>query len=202
MPLHQYPVVIPYRLHARPDAPQYTLHADVVASAPATAMVVAKVLCRAASLLHHGQAPVEISLERCRIGSAAFPVRGPYCYVFTRGDRLPTISFPRRIDAGAGQELGETLAGLDADLIHGAVLDAAQLGGIDSTGLAALVDHSHRIGLHLCRVPPPVAKVIAIAKLAPLLHVHPDLRTALEAMIRAARMQRSRLEERGFVARE
>ena len=202
MPLQQYPVVVPYRLHERADAPQYTLHADVVASAAGPAAAVAKVLCRAASLLHHGQAPVEIVVERCRIGAPAFAVRGPYCYVFTRGDRLPAISLPRRIEAGAGKELAETLAGLDPELIHGAVLDAAQLGGIDSTGLAALVEHSGRIGLHLCRVPAAIAKVLAIAQLSPPLHIHPDLRSALEAMIRAARMQRSRLDERGFVARE
>jgi len=201
MPLYATTVVMPYRLEERDEAPIFTCQVDSAASNPQVALSTAKLLTRINATLQHGREPLRILTERAQIGNPTHTIEGPYIYLFTHGDRIPQLSFPRRIGDQASTELEQTLAGFDPALLHGAVMDCAQLSYINTQGLTAFVAHAKRCGLQLCRLPPPLRKVMDIVGLGRLMTLHDDLRSALHAILDAVREQRTRLDEHGFQRR-
>ena len=78
------------------------------------------------------------------------------------------------------------LTGLHHDQVRGVVLDAATLAGISSAALSALVKHSEALHLQLCRVPPAIERVINTIGLNKVLRLHPDLPSALDAVVAAS----------------
>ena len=202
MPLYSTTVVVPYRMENRENAPIYSLHIDTVASTQQVAATTAKVLTTVQATLRHGKRPEHIFMERAVVGNPMHQVPGPYLYLFNKSDRIPNLSFPRRIGDQVGLELNQSLAGIDPEAIYGSVMDGAQMSYINTNGLTALIEHHAHAKLHLCRLPSPIQKVMNIVGLMKHLAVYPDLHGALQGLMHSCQKEKAqKLDAAGFQPR-
>ena len=182
MPLHDFPVIMPYRLSSATDESLYSLQIHTVVSTEAAAIATAKVLASAVASLRHPQQAFELMADRAKIGSSGRQIEGPYAYVLTKGNHLFHLDFPARIDTQAGDIMGNSFAGLDPTSLLGVVMDCHSLAYINTSGLANLAAHAKRIHLQLFRVSEPVRRVFEIVGLLHLINIHPTMQLALEQL--------------------
>ena len=188
--LYSIPVVLTYRLERHQTAALYSLHVDAVASNSAAALAVARVMVRHLCAMRDPHRQPLIADSRTRIGQPSHSVTGPYAYIIGTSNRIPHLSFPARLDNDSAIEMSAALKGIDPHLTYGVVLDCAPMQFIATSALAALGEHHRRLRLHLCRVPPAITKVLEIVGMDRLLNIHPDMRSALDAL--SARIARRR----------
>jgi anti-anti-sigma factor len=188
MPLHQIPVIVPYRLDDDADGVQYTISVQAVGTQPPAAQAVAQVLVRALAQIRHGDHPIKLIADRIQVGHPTGEINGPYAYVLAHGAQIGLLNFPARIDQDHGQLVGQMLEGLDSKQVHGVLFDAIHLTYINSLGLAALAGHATRLNLRLFRASNPIAKVIEITGLTRQIPMYPDLPSALGELVRKGRL--------------
>ena len=186
MPLHAIPVVIPWQLGSGPTATTHTTGVQAVATTPAAALAVSKMLVQALAAIRHPGVPVAVDLDRSKVGAVGAEIMGPYVYVFGTGSSITHLSFPARIDQDAGARLNQSLDGLDPTRVQGVLMDCVLLNYINSSGLAALAGAASKINIQLFRVPPPILKVLQMTGLDRLIPNHSDMATALAALTRKA----------------
>ncbi len=180
MPLHDIPVVIPYRLSGDPGNVLYPLQVHTVASGEAAALATAKLLTHTIANLRHPGRIVEVVSERAKCGQPTRQVDGPYAYVLTVGSHIHHLDFPARIDSQSGEVMGDAFAGLDPTTLHGVVMDCHAMTYINTAGLASIAGHAKRLHLRLFRVSEPVRRVFEIVGLTQLLRIMPTLQAALD----------------------
>lgn len=180
MPLHDIPIVIPYRLSGDHGGVLYPLQIHTVTSGEAAALATAKLLARTVANIRHPGRTVEVVSERAKSGQPARQVDGPYAYVLTTGNHIHHLDFPARIDSQSGEVMGDAFAGLDPTTLHGVVMDCYAMAYINTSGLASIAGHAKRLRLRLFRVSEPVRRVFEIVGLTQLLRILPTLQTALE----------------------
>ncbi len=188
--LHSIPVVLTYRLERHQTAALHSLHVDTVASNQAAALAVARVFSRHLCAMRGLQQQPQIVDSRIRIGQPSHSVSGPYAYIIGISNRIPHLSFPTRLDNDSAEEMSAALKGIDPRLTYGVVLDCAPMQFIATSALAVLGEQHRRLRLHLCRIPTPIRKVLEIVGMDRLLNIHPDMRSALDAL--SARIARHR----------
>ncbi len=188
MAFYAIPVVLPFRMSDDSATPLGSLHIDAVATNPAGALAVAKVVATNLCLLRHGRRPRQLLLERARVGRPDRVITGPYAYIIGKGNRVAHLSLPPRIDDAAGDELDQALAGIDPRTCPGVVMDCAQMTGIATAGISALVTHSRRLCLELFRPPEAIMKVLRIVGTDRFLQIHADMRDALADLVHRARL--------------
>jgi anti-anti-sigma regulatory factor len=179
MPLHDIPVVVPYRLNDDRNGVLYPLQIHTVASSDAVALATAKVLAQTVASIRHPGRPIQVVGERAKSGQPARQVDGPYAYVLTTGNHIHHLDFPARIDSQSGEVMGDAFAGLDPGTLHGVVMDCHAMTYINTAGLASIAGHAKRLHLRLFRVSEPVRRVFEIVGLTTLLRILPTLQAAL-----------------------
>lgn len=180
MPLHDIPVVIPYRLGGDQSGALFPLQIHTVASNEAAALATAKLLSSTVASIRHPGRTLEIVSERAKCGQPARQVDGPYAYVLPIGNHIHHLDFPARIDSQSGEVMGDAFAGLDPTTLHGVVMDCHALTYINTAGLASIAGHAKRLHLRLFRVSEPVRRVFEIVGLTQLLRILPTLQAALD----------------------
>lgn len=183
MPLYAIPVVVPYRCSDDANPPLFNLHVEAVSSTPERAVSTAKGLAHLVGQLRHGGPPLQVYRERASVARPRSAVNGPYAYLLLRTDRIPHLAFPQRFDERGSQDLHEALNALDENLVLGLLMDLAPLTYISSSGLAVMVEQSRRLNLHCFRVPENILHVINVTGIDRHLHLHTDIRGAMDGLL-------------------
>jgi anti-anti-sigma regulatory factor len=183
MPLHEFPVVVPYRLRDESDGVMYSIQVHAVASADKAAVAIATLLVQGLAQIRHPGRAIEAVTDRIKIGPPRQQIDGPYAYVLTQGNRIHQLTFPARIDSQSGESMGNAFAGIDPKTLYAVLLDCHALTYINTAGLASIAAHAKRLHLRLFRISDPVRKVFEIVGLLQMLRVHTSLQAALEDLI-------------------
>lgn len=187
MTLHAISVVLPYRTEGGTNPPLYNIQVEAVSSTAKRAIATAQSLSYVVGQLHHGGIPRQVFKERAMVDPPRNVIAGPYAYLITKGDRVPHLAFPPRMEEQASQDLSESLGNLDEELIDGILFDLAPMASITSTGLAGLVEHCKRLNIHFFRPGNNVRKVLDITGLINHLDVHEDIRGAMDGLLQRHR---------------
>lgn len=182
MPLYSIPVVMPYRIDLDDGAPMYNLHVETVASSRKAALSTAKALCKLVSMLNFGEPARDILVERAQVGELVHQVVGPYCYILTKSQHVPNLSFPPRLDRESSLTLLESFKGISTKHVHGVLMDCAPLTFIDSSAMSALASCTKLHNLQLFRVSEPIMKIFTIVGLHKVLPIHNEITGAMDAL--------------------
>jgi anti-anti-sigma regulatory factor len=181
VPLHDFPVIMPYRAANQPDDILRPLQIQTVASEPRAALAAAQVIANALAALQSPSGATIVN-DSVKVGQSGRVIDGPYAYILTKSNRVLHYSFPARIDSEAGEAMGNFFAGLDVTNLFGVIMDCHLLTYINTSGLASLAAHAGRTRLQLFRVSEPVRRVFEIVGLVHLLKIHNSLSDAVIAL--------------------
>lgn len=194
MPLYSIPVALPYRTDLDAGAPIYNVQIETVASSREAALSTAKALCKLTSYIRFGEPARDMLTERALVGEVQNQVVGPYCYIITKCQRIPHLSFPPRLDKDASATMIESFKGLQAKMVDGILMDCAPLTYIDSSSMSALASCSKTHNLQLFRVLDPIMKIMTIVGLNKILPIHADINSAMDALLHNAQQQPDTIE--------
>ncbi|TVR14622.1 MAG: anti-sigma factor antagonist [Planctomycetota bacterium] len=187
MPIHAFPVVLPYQPYSdgREDLP--TLSIQAVASTARNALAVANAFVPLSCQRRYGCPPRHVHFERARMGAAGPTISDPYAYVLSHTNNIGIIPFPRRLDRQSSEALRNRITGIIAGGGDTIIVDAALLSFLDSAAItslgviAGLASDAKRINLHFFRPSSPIRKVFEIVGLHKVLGIHDSLVQALKA---------------------
>lgn len=187
MPIHSFPVVLPYQPYSdgREDMP--TLSIKAVASTSRNALAVANAFVPMSCQRRYGCPCKHVHYERARIGAPGPALSEPYAYVLSHTNNIGITPFPRRLDQQSCEALRHRITGIIAGGGDTLIVDAALLSFLDSAAItslgiiAGLANDAKRLNLHFFRPSPPIRKVFEIVGLHKLLGIHDSLVEALKA---------------------
>ena len=108
----------------------------------------------------------------------------------TSRDGVETLVVEGEVDIATASRLLSVLNSSVADAIKAVVVDLSQVGFMDSTGLALLINANRRLsvrrkGFAVVCTPGPLWRVFEITDMVDTLHVCPDLESAARASLPA-----------------
>lgn len=184
MSLSLFSILVPFQLEAMSEGVSAgkvnrgLVEVDSIANEQASAIVTAQNLVRAWSAMRYpGQKINFTGPPTCAGNAKAFD--GPFGYVFSRSNHISHLPFPKRLNGDPSEKLGQLLGGLNENEVYAVIIDCTHLAHINSVGLTSIAAHVKRLRLHLYQVKDSVRKVIEVVGLAPLIHIHADLKSAL-----------------------